>query len=69
MITEEQIPEIVKSMNEGNPHPEGVQAVLINHRYNRYRLVVFEGLGAYDVTNPDEYKLIYTVEEVQNLRN
>ena len=66
MITEENIPDIVESMNAGGEHPTGVEAIRI--RDNRYCVVYFSGLGVYKVYNTKNIRLIYTEEEVQAIK-
>lgn len=70
MITEEQIPEIVKSINIPKTNlPVGVIPVRISRFVRKYSHVYFEGLGLYDVNNEDEPIRLMTEEEANFIIN
>lgn len=63
MITEEQIPEIVKSINKGDPKPDGVFPFEKDVNRTGYSFVEFQGLGLYKV-NEDPPIRVLTQEEL-----
>lgn len=69
MITEEQIPEIVDSMNQGGEPPAGVTPYFLRRSANPivYSHIHFEGLGFYYVIgDPIRLKTEEEFAEYQN---
>lgn len=58
MITEEQIPEIVRLMNNGDEIPLGVEPISISDNGKEFTVIYFEGLGTYKVNEDPIIKLI-----------
>ena len=68
MILEKDIPKIVKEMNEGGEHPQGVKALFINKPKRIYKHIYVDGLGVYQV-DLLEPVLIMDNEEYLNITN